>query len=69
MELSAWELCNPTHFRYEVKEEGFMRILDIHVFVNPEHRGRPLAAGAKGRVGKAPNAEFREQTSFLQVKG
>lgn len=59
MELSAWELCNPMHFNFNVKGDGFIRIHEITAFVNPELRGRPmLTLGSnKPRASKLVNLD------------
>jgi len=50
MQEAAWDLCNPLHFNFGVKEVGFMRIYEINTFVDPEYRGRPMPEKEKARV-------------------
>ena len=40
----AWKFCDPRHFTAVPKEDGYMKITDILHFMNPNKRGRPIAA-------------------------
>ncbi|CAG7835347.1 unnamed protein product [Allacma fusca] len=41
---SAWQYCNPNHFMFSDKGEGFKKVTDIIHFLDPSRRGRPVVS-------------------------